>query len=79
MGQQRLTASEVEAAIAGPMSFGPGGNGRVIIRDQNGTRVYRDQKGGSRDEEMQQLREEVRRLRQQLNEKNDKDDNQDDR
>ena len=59
------------------MSFGPG-NGRVIIRDKNGTREYGDQNGGSRDEEMQQLRGEVRRLRQQLNDKNEKDDNQDD-
>jgi membrane-associated protease RseP (regulator of RpoE activity) len=59
----------------GSTSFGPNGpgNGRVIIRDRNGTRVYRDQgNGGTRDQEMQQLREEVRRLREQLNEQKDK-------
>jgi serine protease Do len=82
-GSRRTFEPEIEAAPTwegmrrGPTSFGPG-NGRVIIRDKNGTRVYRDQNGGSRDEEMQQLRDEVRRLRQELNEKNDKDDNDDD-
>jgi membrane-associated protease RseP (regulator of RpoE activity) len=85
-GSRRTFEPEIEAAPRwdgsrrGTMSFGPNGNGRVIIRDKNGTRVYRDQNGGSRDEEMQQLRDEVRRLRQELNQKNgkDKDDEDDD-
>lgn len=80
-GSRRTFEPEIEATPRdgrrGPMSFEPG-NGRVIIRDKNGTREYGDQNGGSRDEEMQQLRDEVRRLRQQLNDKKDKDDNEDD-
>lgn len=80
-GSRRTFQPELEAAprfdgrrggaLLGPN--GPGGpagpgNGRVIIRDRNGTRVYQDQDGRNRDEEMQRLRDEVRRLRQQLNE-----------
>jgi membrane-associated protease RseP (regulator of RpoE activity) len=82
-GSRRTLEPELEAAPrwgnsrGGPMSFGPG-NGRVIIRDRNGTRVYRDQNGDKRDEEMQQLREEVRRLRQELNEKDKDEDNDND-
>jgi membrane-associated protease RseP (regulator of RpoE activity) len=82
-GSRRTFEPELEAAPRwegsrrGPMSFGPG-NGRVIIRDRNGTRVDRDQNGDKRDQEMQQLREEVRRLRQELNEKDKDEDNDND-
>ena len=82
-GSRRTFEPELEAAPrldAGrrSMSIGPN-NGRVIIRDRNGTRVYQDQDGRNRDEEMQRLRDEVRRLRQQLREeRRNQDDNEKD-
>jgi membrane-associated protease RseP (regulator of RpoE activity) len=62
-----LEAPEWRDGSRGP-SFGPG-NRRMIIRDRNGTRVYGPNSSPSdRDEELQQLREEVRRLRQRIQE-----------
>jgi serine protease Do len=76
-GSKRTLEADLPAAprMDGRNGFGP--DRRMIIHDQNGTRVYGgNPSGDSQDEELQQLRDEVRRLRQELKEQDKQ--NQDD-
>ena len=73
-GSKRTLEADLPAAPRMDSRNGFGPNRRMIIRDQNGTRVYGGNPGGaSRDEELQQLRDEVRRLRQELKEQDQQD------
>jgi membrane-associated protease RseP (regulator of RpoE activity) len=79
-GSKRTLEADLPAAPRMDSRNGFGPNRRMIIHDQNGTRVYGGNPGGgsgSQDEELQQLRDEVRRLRQELKEQ-DKQNNNDD-